>query len=72
MWCTKCPKREINRKFYWVEQPPHSMHRYKVECHFCQGFVKWGTQEQCDADLARSNGSKIFTYELPNSIENYL
>lgn len=26
----------------WIEMPPESPHRYRVECGACGKFIKWG------------------------------
>ena len=35
-------------KTIWKEQPPESVHRYRVDCGVCEKFVKWGTQGELD------------------------
>jgi len=71
MKCRNCPQLSVEHSFYWMEQEPRSMHRYRVHCLMCRQFVKWGTQAQCDEDIARDNGSVVNEYSPPSTLEAF-
>lgn len=49
----------------WLEEPPISMHAYRVQCGRCHKFVKWGTQSELDERLKLSQNLTVIAYELP-------
>ena len=51
MQCKRCS----SRKSYWVPQSS-GFHAYRVECEGGH-FIKWGSEEQCQADLAAGAGT---------------
>lgn len=42
----KCTCRNPASK--WIEQAPHSTHRYRVECATCGRFIKWGPRTELE------------------------
>ena len=46
----------------WSELPPHSMHRYRVECDRCGKFIKWGAETELNDRLGALQKISVIPY----------
>lgn len=47
----------------WIEQPPTSTARYRVECITCRTFIKWGSLAQRNALIDAGEDGEVVPYE---------
>ena len=55
----------------WTEEPPTSLHRYRVSCTFCGSYLKWGNQEEYDRLLKSGVPVRLFRYQPPATLEGF-
>lgn len=56
----------------WIEQPPKSPHRYRVECSMCGKYLKWGTESQLEAANAAGTIARIVKFSPPATLDAFL
>lgn len=47
----------------WSEEPPHSMHSYRVECDRCGKFIKWGAASELHDRVAARDKVTVIQYD---------
>lgn len=56
---------DCNATTRWIEQPPNSPHRYRVECSRCGKYIKWGNDNQLLAANTAGTVGRIVKAALP-------
>jgi hypothetical protein len=52
-----------NASSRWSQEPPNSMHSYRVECDSCGKFIKWGAASECQDRLNARDPITVISYE---------
>lgn len=55
----------------WFTQPEGSTHAYRVQCRACGKFLKWGTADQCTADLILNDRSRVDPGDNVQTLEQF-
>jgi hypothetical protein len=65
--CKRCETKTI-----WTQEPPLSVHAYRVECAMCKCFLMWGTQSQLGAAMASGMVYLTIPYRTSATLEAFL